>query len=92
MKFTFTHSFEKSIARRADKARAKGAVDSLMRSFEDRLKPKGLGLKKLHGDIWEIRAGLGTGILFAVLKGEIRFLLAGSHDEIKKFLKTVVGS
>ena len=88
MKFTFTHSFEKSIERRADKARAKEAVDSLIRSFEDQLKPKGLGLKKLRGDVWEIRAGLGTRVPFAALKGEIRFLLVGSHDEIKKFIKT----
>ena len=50
---------------------------------------KGMGLKKLHGHFWEVRKGLKTRILFQWDKDHITFVLAGTHNDIKKHLKAV---
>jgi mRNA-degrading endonuclease YafQ of YafQ-DinJ toxin-antitoxin module len=87
MIITSTKSFEKSLKKSVDKESVKKAVVNLITAIESDVKPKGLGLKKLKGDIWEIRAGFKVRILFAMYPQEIRFLLAGSHNDIHSFLK-----
>ncbi len=88
MKIIFTRSFEKSLAKTHEKERVKQAVGLFIESFETQVKPHGLGLKKLAGSIWEIRAGLRIRVLFSLTSGELRFLLAGDHSQVKDFLKT----
>lgn len=51
--------------------------------------PTGLGLKRLRGSYWEIRHGLRNRILFRWTEDLIEFVLAGDHDSIKDFLKSV---
>ena len=51
------------------------------------LMPKGMGLKKLRGNFWEMRKGLKTRILFRREKDWTEFILAGDHNDIKRFLK-----
>lgn len=71
---TFTKSFERSLRKAGDREPAKIAVQKLIVALERNIKPGGLGLKKLREDIWEIRAGLKTRVLFVLFPGEIRFL------------------
>ena len=69
-----------------DRTKAEGAVKRLLDYFTGGAKPLGLGLRKLIGNYWEIRAGLDRRILFR-LEGDIAtFILAGNHDEIRRFL------
>jgi hypothetical protein len=49
----------------------------------------GLGLKRLRGNYWESRHGLRNRILFRWTEDLIEFVLAGDHDSIKDFLKSV---
>jgi len=48
---------------------------------------KGAGLKRLRDNYWEIRSGLKTRVLFRWDKDLVEFILAGNHDQIKRFLK-----
>ncbi len=51
--------------------------------------PKGMGLTRLRGNYWEIRSTIKERILFHYRKSEVAFMLVGSHDDVKKFLRSV---
>ncbi len=87
MNLVFTKSFERSLKKSPEGNRAKEAVRSLIHALGSNMKPVGLGLKKLDDEVWEIRAGLRTRVLFALYPGEIRLLLVGDHQEIRHYLK-----
>ena len=48
---------------------------------------KGLGVKCLRGSLWEARAGLQIRVIYELSAGQLTFILAGSHDGIRNFLK-----
>jgi hypothetical protein len=48
---------------------------------------KGFGIKRLRGNFWEACKGLKTRSLFRWEGDLVEFVLAGSHDDAKKFLK-----
>jgi len=48
---------------------------------------KGVGLKRLRGDYWEIRKGIRHRILLRWKGDLIEFVLAGSHNDISRYLK-----
>ena len=48
----------------------------------------GLGIRKLHASgIWEARVGLGLRVMFSLEPGFLTLVRAGSHDEIRRFLR-----
>ena len=50
----------------------------------------GLGIRKIHSSgIWEARMGLGLRVIVAIEKDLLSFVRIGSHDEIKRYLKTI---
>lgn len=55
----------------------------------DRIIHKGLGLKRLKGDYWEIRKGLKVRILFRWEADLVEFVIAGDHNDIKRYLKNI---
>jgi len=55
----------------------------------DRQAPQGLGLKRLREDFWEVRKGIKARILFRWKSDLIEFVLAGNHDDVKRFLKNI---
>lgn len=65
----------------------KRAISELTVFFDSGTRSQGLGLKRLRGNIWEIRASIDSRIIFSFEKSEIYFLLIGSHDEVRRFLK-----
>jgi hypothetical protein len=69
------------------KSRVKETILRCVDAFESGQIPHGLGLKKLQGDIWEVRAGLGLRVVFRREGDVIRWALAGTHDGIRRYLK-----
>jgi mRNA-degrading endonuclease YafQ of YafQ-DinJ toxin-antitoxin module len=50
----------------------------------------GLGLRKLHrSGIWEARVGLGLRIVFALKENSLTLARVGTHDEIRRYLRTL---
>jgi len=92
MRFEFKPSFDKSVKRFRCKEKeeikntALQAIDILS---QDKLIHKGIGLKRLKGDFWEIRKGLKARILFHWEGDLVQFILSGDHNDIKRYLKNI---
>ena len=90
MKYEFKPSFDRSVKAFHDrekeeiKALAIQLIEVLSR---DREIHKGIGLKRLRGNFWEARKGLKTRILFRWDGELVAFVLAGNHDDVRRFLK-----
>jgi len=92
MKFEFKPSFDRSIKSlsSADKTEVKEAAIQLIDVLsKDRQIHQGLGLKRLMGDFWEVRSGIKVRILFRWTGSLLEFVLAGNHDDVKRFLKNL---
>ena len=90
MRFEFKPSFERSIKSlsSSEKTDVKEAASQLIDVLsKDRQIHQGLGLKRLQGDFWEARKGIKVRILFRWTGDLIEFVLAGNHDDVKRFLK-----
>lgn len=90
--FHFKPSFEKSLnsLQKKDKNAVKESCSQLIEVLGgESLIRKGLGLKQLKKDWWEIRKGLKQRILFRWRGNEIDFVLTGNHDQIKRCLKRI---
>jgi len=69
------------------KEAAKDAASRVIDFYESGEKTHGLGIKRLRNDIWEARAGLRIRVLYRLSADSLHFVLAGTHDEVKNFLK-----
>jgi len=90
--FNFKPSFKKSLNSlpKNDKNAVKESCAQLIEVLGGKsLLRKGLGLKQLRKDWWEIRKGLKQRILFRWKGNEVDFVLAGNHDQIKRFLRRI---
>ncbi|MCJ7586983.1 MAG: hypothetical protein MUQ00_03675 [Candidatus Aminicenantes bacterium] len=90
MRFEFKPSFDRS-AKSLPPAE-KTEIIKLCLIFVDTIAgadalSKGVGLKRLRGDYWEIRKGIKYRVLLRWKGDLIEFVLAGSHDEVRKYLK-----
>lgn len=90
MKFEFKPSFDRSVKSLPSETKQEikelciNLIDTL--SSGHRLSP-GLGLKNLRKNFWEVRKGLRFRILFQWKGDLVEFILAGTHEDIKNFLK-----
>lgn len=90
MRFEFKSSFDRSVKsfpggeKEEIKKVAIQAIDVLS---QDKIIHKGLGLKRLKGNFWEIRKGLKARIIFRWENDLVEFILAGDHDDIKRYLR-----
>ena len=92
MRFEFKPSFERSIKSLVlvDKQEIKDvAIQVIDILSQDRSLHQGVGLKRLQGPYWEIRKGIKTRILLRWEDDLVEFILAGNHDDIRKFLKNL---
>ena len=90
MKFEFKPSFDRSIKVFLDREKVEIkdlAVELVGMLSHDREIYKGIGLKRLKGNLWEVRKGLKTRILFRWEGELVEFILAGNHDDVRRFLK-----
>lgn len=84
---SFTDTFKK--LPEARKKKVKDVLTNLLIFFETGEKTRGLGLKRLRKDYWQIRTDLKDRILFRFRKDLIEFIIVGNHDEIKRYLKNI---
>ena len=92
MRFEFKPSFDRSLKQFHDEEKEEiktVAVRLIDILSHDRFIHKGIGLKRLRGNFWEARKGLKARILFRWEKDLIEFVLAGNHEDVKRFLKGI---
>ena len=89
MLYRTSRGFEKILRRLHpnERTEVQRNVDALVRAFEARSLPVGLGLKKLGGTLWEFRIGLALRVLFEWEKQAVTFLFIGNHNEVQQFLR-----
>ena len=90
MRFEFKPSFDRSVKsfHGPEKEEIKKVAIQLIDMLsQDREIQKGLGLKRLRGNFWEVRRGIKTRILFRWEGDLVEFILAGDHDDVKRFLR-----
>jgi len=90
MRYEFKPSFDRSV--KSLPPETKEEIKELCLALIDVLSGEkelcaGLGLKSLRKNFWEIRKGLKLRILFRWRTDRIEFILAGSHEQIKRYLK-----
>jgi hypothetical protein len=92
MRFEFKPSFDRSVkgfpGREKEEVK-KVAIQAIDVLSQDKIIHKGLGLKRLKGNFWEIRKGLKARILFRWESDLVEFILAGDHDDIKRYLRDI---
>ena len=90
MKIEFRKSFEKSLKKinSKDKEIVFEVCRTLLNVIERQEEQSpGIGLKKLEKTFWEVRINIKLRIIFEWQADWIKFILVGTHDDIKKFLK-----
>ena len=90
MRFEFKPSFDRSIKSLSppEQTDVKEAASQLIDVLsKDRQIHQGLGLKRLMRDFWEARKGIKVRILFRWTGDLVEFVLAGNHNDVKRFLK-----
>lgn len=90
MKVALTERFQRDVGGLAADQRAAvfEAMLGLPRAIGEVHLHSGLGLRKLHrSGIWEARVGLGLRLVFAVERDLLTLVRAGSHEDIKRYLR-----
>jgi mRNA-degrading endonuclease RelE of RelBE toxin-antitoxin system len=65
------------------------AIENLNELYNLGLPSRGLGLKQLRQNLWEIRSSLKDRILFDLQGDAVSFLLVGNHDDVRSYLKNL---
>lgn len=95
MQVRFYTSFDRSYRslRPLERGKADYAVQTLLTWIEERRSapPQGLGFKKLRSTVWEIRVDLRIRIVFTLEGDCLSFLLVGTHDDVRRFLRNPHG-
>jgi len=89
MRFEFKTSFKRSLKTlsKKDQIRVKSAVGKIIDFYTTGERTPGLGIAHLRGDFWEARSGLKERLLYRWQKDLIEFVLAGNHNDIKRYLR-----
>ena len=74
---------------KATRRKVGAALQQLEQDFGYPHTHRGLGIRRLTGNFFEIRVGLDLRLIFQNRAGSLLFLMAGSHDEIQKFLRGI---
>ncbi len=90
MNYEFKTSFDRSV--KSLNPETKQEIKELCIALIDILSGEqdlsaGMRLKNLRKNFWEILKGLKLRILFRWRADHLEFILAGTHDEIKRYLK-----
>lgn len=92
MRFEFKPSFDKSVKRFYGKEKdeiKKTAIQAIDILSQAKVAYKGIGLKRLTGNFWEVRKGIVVRILFRWEGDLVEFVLAGDHDDVKRYLRNI---
>ena len=92
MRFEFKPSFDRSVKNFHGKEKEdikKIAIQTIDILSCDKMIHKGIGLKRLKDNFWEVRYGLKARILFRWEKDLVEFILVGDHNDIKRYLRPI---
>lgn len=91
MRYQYKPSFVKTIKKLTPqrKSKIKEVIQNLVIFFETGQKTSDLGLKKLKRNFWELRIDLKERVIFKFKDDLAEFVIVGSHDEIKRYLKNL---
>jgi hypothetical protein len=64
------------------------AIEKFQNAIEAHQWPQGLGITHLRDDYFEFRADIHTRVIYRRSRDLIQYVLYGSHDEVRRFLKT----
>lgn len=94
MVFAYADSFHKSTEGLSKKqaTRLISAFEKFESAWEQGQIPHGLGLTHLRGNFYEFRIDIHARVIFHRERDCITYLLYGSHDDIRHFLKQLYGS
>lgn len=91
MDFLFSPAFTRALKKKPESVQksAEEAVKLLWQVVHKKIHtpPKGLGLKHLAQNKWEIRAGIHERIFFELSSSEVVFIFIGNHDDVRRLLK-----
>lgn len=73
-----------------EQKRVKQTIEKVIDFYATGNRTPGLGLTHLRGAFWEARSGLKTRVLYRWQIDLIEIILAGNHDDAKRFLKRQV--
>ena len=84
-------SFRKRVRGYPKEARGKigQTLQQVERDFGQPHRHRGLGIRKLTGNYFEIRVGLDIRLVFQNSAECLLFVMAGNHDEVRKFLRGI---
>ena len=91
MRFAYQPSFLDSTRRlsHAQAATLFKAVEKFQHAIENHQWPHGLGITHLRDDYLEFRVDIHTRVIYRRAGDLIQYLLYGSHDQVRRFLKTL---
>ena len=89
MRFEFKPSFGRSLKGFSppQQDRIKETADKLILFYTKGEKTPGLGITHLRREFWEGRSGLKERVLYRWQKDLVEFVLAGDHNDVKRFLR-----
>ena len=89
MRFAYQPSFLQTTARlsRVRAARLFKSIQKFQTALEIGQWPVGLGMTHLRGDCFEFRVDLHRRVLYHRTGDLVTYILYGSHDDVRRFLK-----
>lgn len=91
MRYAYQPSFLESTRQlsQAHAAKLLKAIDKFQQALERHQWPAGLGMTHLRGAYFEFRVDLHMRVIYRRTGDLIQYVLYGSHDQIRRFLKTL---
>lgn len=74
---------------RAQTAKLLKAIEKFQAAIEGRQWPQGLGMTHLRDDYFEFRVDIHTRVIYRRTSDLIQYVLHGSHDQVRRFLKVL---
>ncbi len=91
MRFAYQRSFLDTTRQlsAAQAAKLLKAIEKFQYAIDSRQWPEGLGMTHLRGDYFEFRVDIHTRVIYRRSGDLVHYVLYGSHDQVRRFLKTV---
>ena len=74
---------------RAQASKLLKAIEKFQHAIEGRQWPQGLGITHLRDDYFELRVDIHTRVIYRRAGDLIQYMLYGSHEQVRRFLKAV---
>jgi hypothetical protein len=74
---------------RAQASKLLNALEKFQQALEGRQWPQGLGMTHLRDNYFEFRVDLHMRVIYRRSGDLIQYIFYGSHDQVRRFLKTV---